>query len=507
LGQRAPHPLQRNFDPPRFGCDDSQSHLGLQIRWIICKDALEDRFGPVGLARQKALSGLGDQPARSGLGLRGGALTVFHGGTGGASVRIIPIAPCPSWVVYRNQNRSTRNAYLTCTIRLEESIDYVTFNSVDTDNRVNGYREVAETLQGQIRSGAIILGSLLPTERELVDSFGVSRTTVRRALQQLVNSGWAESIPNRGVSARMGQSVSRRQVIGYVDDAGYVVPELFFALNARLQSQGLVLTHVDSGTFGTEGALEYCVDHHLAGAVVWSKTINPDLGRIANVLRTMPVIAVDHTLRGIETDVVACDVFEGAKTAVRHLASLGYRRIGIVGMLDSLDTTQERFGGYLEGMFEAGLQPQPRDFLFTRTSGISVGDTAALERRLSDPDAPDAIFVMQDHVIVDVVYAATKVGVSIPEQLAVVTIGSDDPIGKLSQTGITTVAFDWAHMAEFIFDRICCRLADPLARAVRVVVPAELVIHGSCGAPREQWSDPTPHRITSRPPSKLGRGR
>jgi LacI family transcriptional regulator len=368
---------------------------------------------------------------------------------------------------------------------------------------VSGYREVAETLQEQIRSGAIILGSLLPTERELVDNFGVSRTTVRRALQQLVNSGWAESIPNRGVSARMGQSAARRQVIGYVDDAGAVVPDLFFSLNARLQSQGLVLTHVDSCTLGTEGALEYCVQHHLAGAVVWSKTINPDRNRIANVLRSMPIVAVDHALRGTETDVVACDVFEGAKAAVRHLASRGYRRIAIVGMLDSLDTTQERFGGYLEGMFEVGLQPHPRDFLFTRTSGIGIGDTAALEKRLSDPDAPDAVFVMQDHVMEDMVKAASNVGVSIPESLAVVTMGSDDPLAALSQTGVTTVAFDWVHMADYLFDRVCCRLADPLARAVRVVVPAELVIRGSCGAPCDQWSDPY-HQQDSSAPHILG---
>jgi len=369
---------------------------------------------------------------------------------------------------------------------------------------VNGYREVAETLQEQIRAGAIVLGSLLPTERELVDSFGVSRTTVRRALQQLVNSGWAESIPNRGVSARMGQSASRRQVIGFIDDAGAVVPDLFFSLNARLQSQGLVLTHVDSRMLGTEGALEYCVEHRLAGAVVWSKTINPDSARLANVLRAMPVIAADHALRGTETDVVACDVFEGAKTAVRHLASLGYRRIGIVGMLDSLDTTQERFGGYLEGMFEAGLQPQPRDFLFTRTSGIGVGDTVALERRLSEPDAPDAIFVMQDHVMEDMITAASNVGVSIPESLAVVTMGSDDPFAALTQIGVTTVAFDWVQMADFLFDRVCCRLADPAARAVRVVVPAELVVRGSCGAPRDQWSDPSPLQDSSALHVKVG---
>ncbi len=368
---------------------------------------------------------------------------------------------------------------------------------------MSGYREVAETLQEQIRAGAIVLGSLLPTERQLVDSFGVSRTTVRRALQQLVNSGWAESIPNRGVSARMGQSPTRRQVIAYIDDAG-VVPELFFSLNARLQSQGLILTHVDSQLIGTEGALEYCGDNHLAGAVVWSKTINPDKSRVANVLRSMPVVAVDHSLRGTETDLVACDVFEGAKSAVRHLASLGRKRIGITGMLDSLDTTQERFAGYLEGMFEVGLQPEPRNFLFTRTSGIGIGDTTALERRLLETDAPDAIFVMQDHVMEDMMTAASNVNVSIPEALAVVTMGSDDPFGVLIQTGVTTVAFDWAKMADFLFDRICCRLADPTARAVKVLVPAELMVRGSCGAPRDQWSDSPPHQVSSAPHLTVG---
>jgi LacI family transcriptional regulator len=299
----------------------------------------------------------------------------------------------------------------------------------------------------------------------------------------------------------MGQSSGTRQVVGFVDDAGTVVPDLFFALNARLQSHGLVLTHVDSRSMKTEGALEYCQSHRLAAAVVWSKTVNPDTDRISNVLRAMPVIAVDHGLRGIETDVVACDVFKGAKAAVKHLAAQGRKRIGIVGMLDSLDTTQERFGGYLEGMFEAGLQPEPRDFLFTRTSGSTSGDTSALERRLAEPDAPDAVFVMQDHIMEDLLLAASRVGVSIPDALAVVTMGSDDPFSARVQVGATTVAFDWAQMADFLFDRVCCRLSDPSARAVKVVVPAQLVVRGSCGAPRDQWTDST----SLRSPTSSGR--
>ncbi len=370
---------------------------------------------------------------------------------------------------------------------------------METHHRVSGYREVAETLQEQIRSGAIILGSLLPTERELVDNFGVSRTTVRRALQQLVNSGWAESIPNRGVSARIGQSTAKRHVIGFVDDAGVVVPELFFSLNARLQNHGFVLTHVDSRTLGTEGALEYCLGHDFAAAVVWSKTINPDRKRFGNVLKSMPIVAVDHGLRGIDTDVVACDVFAGAKAAVHHLASLGRKRIAIAGMLDSLDTTQERFAGYLEGMFEAGLQPQPRDFLFTRTSGIEIPDIKFLEARLQDDDAPDAIFVMQDHVMDDIFSAASTAGVSIPNDVALVTMGSEDSLKSSSQVGISTVAFDWAQMADFLFDRVCRRLSDPSTRTVQVAVPATLMIRGSCGAPPHLWSEASEQQGFSSP--------
>ena len=365
------------------------------------------------------------------------------------------------------------------------------------DHTVSGYREVAETLQEKIRSGAIVIGSLLPTERELVDSFRVSRTTVRRALHQLVSTGWAESIPNRGVSARLGQAPDVQQVIGFIDHAENVVPELFFALNTRCQSRGLILTHVDSRPKGTEAALEYCLEHRLAAAVVWSKTINPDLERLIHVIRSVPIVAVDHGLRGVETDVVACDVFQGAKAAVRHLAALGRKRIGIVGMLDSLDTTQERFAGYLEGMFEVGLQPQPKDFLFTRTSGITTGDTASLERRLSEPDAPDAVFVMQDHVLEDLLFATSKLGVSIPEALAVVTMGSDDPYSGRADLGPTTVAFDWEQMADTLFERVCHRLADPAARAVRIVVPARLNVRGSCGAPRSQWSESHPNASTA----------
>jgi len=359
---------------------------------------------------------------------------------------------------------------------------------VEVGAKTNGYRGVAEALQERIRTGSIPVGALLPTERELVEVFGVSRGTVRRALAHLVHSGWAESLPNRGVAARIGRGSNRRQVIGFVDHADAFEPHLFFALNLKLQGQGLVLAHVDSQPFGTESAIEYCLDQGFAGAIVWSKTINPDRERLGHVLRSIPIIAVDHPLRGLDTDLVACDVYEAAKVGVQHLVQSGAQRVALAGMLDSLETTQERFGGYLEGMFVAGQQPETRDFFFTRTSGSTEGDISGLERRLREPDRPDAIFVMQDHILDEVLRAVENIGLRVPEDLRIVTMGSDEPSTRLPSVGITTMAFDWSKMAEALVQMCIQRLANPSAPSARSLVNVDLVVRGSCGAPPTDWS-------------------
>lgn len=63
------------------------------------------------------------------------------------------------------------------------------------------YREVLERLQRRIESGEIAPGQQLPSERELMDQYGVGRPAVREALQDLARSGIVEI--NHGERARV----------------------------------------------------------------------------------------------------------------------------------------------------------------------------------------------------------------------------------------------------------------------------------------------------------------
>jgi GntR family transcriptional regulator len=54
------------------------------------------------------------------------------------------------------------------------------------------YRQIETDVRDRIRSGDLVPGAQLPTEVELMDRYGVSRSTVRQALRELVAEGLVE---------------------------------------------------------------------------------------------------------------------------------------------------------------------------------------------------------------------------------------------------------------------------------------------------------------------------
>jgi GntR family transcriptional regulator, sialic acid-inducible nan operon repressor len=64
--------------------------------------------------------------------------------------------------------------------------------SVDQIPRRKLYHEVLERLQQRIRGGELAPGDHLPSERELMEFYGVGRPAVREALQELARAGIVE---------------------------------------------------------------------------------------------------------------------------------------------------------------------------------------------------------------------------------------------------------------------------------------------------------------------------
>jgi GntR family transcriptional regulator len=73
------------------------------------------------------------------------------------------------------------------------------------------YHQLLGVLRGRIESGEIGVGDRLPSEADLVSDFGVSRTTARRALDELRRQGLVRREPGRGtflVSPRLRSNLA-----------------------------------------------------------------------------------------------------------------------------------------------------------------------------------------------------------------------------------------------------------------------------------------------------------
>lgn len=60
------------------------------------------------------------------------------------------------------------------------------------------YLKLSDALAEQIMDGTLAEGTLLPSERELCQTHGISRTTVRQALQDLNQKGYIQAIHGKG---------------------------------------------------------------------------------------------------------------------------------------------------------------------------------------------------------------------------------------------------------------------------------------------------------------------
>lgn len=71
-------------------------------------------------------------------------------------------------------------------------------DAINKQSKVPYYHQLYEILHDRIIGGAFPPGQALPTEQELVETYDISRTTVRHALDQLVNEGLVYRQPGRG---------------------------------------------------------------------------------------------------------------------------------------------------------------------------------------------------------------------------------------------------------------------------------------------------------------------
>jgi DNA-binding LacI/PurR family transcriptional regulator len=205
--------------------------------------------------------------------------------------------------------------------------------------------------------------------------------------------------------------------------------------------------------------------------------INPYMdGRHRLLPEGFPVMFVGARPRAEAASSVALDDEDAGRTATGHLLAIGRTRIAMITGPPAEDCVTDRQVGYRAALSAAGIPFVPDLILEGDWSAESGHDRfMELARR---PNPPDAVFAQNDRMAIGVLRAARKLGIRVPEDLAV--IGVDGmPLSAYFDPPLSTMRQDMFGMGQQAAQLLIRGLDDPSQPSVHLQLRAELVVRQS----------------------------
>lgn len=312
------------------------------------------------------------------------------------------------------------------------------------------YIQIQNHFKEQISSRKLQEDDKIPTEKEILEQFNVSRITVANALNELAREGWIYRIPGRGTFVKgipetyiprskivpvQSQTTNRaaRPKIGlifpFVDD--FFAIRLIRGITSVLENSGYSLIMMFSfNSKEREKEIIRDLKDNVAGLIIFpvdAEVYNEEI--ITLKMTDYPFVLIDRYLPGVETNTVYSDSALAAKLAVEHLWGLGHRNIAICS--DSPQPTvsvEERVNGYISALRDKGEMINPALFLTDFASQPSlVNPEHALYRFIKNRMAT-AYIALNGNLGVHILSIAKLEGLRVPEDLSIVTFDNPSPV-------------------------------------------------------------------------------
>jgi GntR family transcriptional regulator of arabinose operon len=315
--------------------------------------------------------------------------------------------------------------------------------------------------------------------------FGISRQTVRQAINILVQKNFLESRQGSGTYV-IYSTVPKREshmMIGvmttYVES--YIFPNTIKGIETVLRHNGysmqLSLTHnkVENERMVLRGMMDNGVDGIIAEPTK-SGLPNPNVAIYEELQRQkLPILFINAYLPNLKIPHVSMDDKIAGMLVTERLIRAGHRKIFGIFKLDDYQG-HLRYAGYLEALIKAEI-PISGD----RVLWYSTEDFAYLTRkmdsilnRLADCSA---IVCYNDELAIQVVSQLIKNGISVPDQISVISIDNSD-LAKLCEVPLTSAAHPMAELGKIAAANLLNLIEDPHFNATQDIIPA-IVERGS----------------------------
>lgn len=361
--------------------------------------------------------------------------------------------------------------------------------TIDKNKTPNLTIELANTLRRAIQQGKYSPGQMIPSERELSDESDLSRTTVRRAIQLLVDEGVLYRVPGSGTY--VGQESLNQ---GVHEMLGVIVPTLanpyYAALTDAIEQEANLRGYqvlVGQSDFTKTNEANYLL-RYADNPAVKGALVVPNVQRLSvdayqyMIANNTPFIFVSRSTDEVEADIVVPDRKRGARDMVKYLVELGHRQIAYIRGIPPY--SDSHFEGYRQALREANIQEDP-DLIISLEADQEEAGRKGIKLLLDRATTFSAIFARNDITANGAMQELKKLGLRIPDDVSVAGVDNIAFSAHLEPplTTIDTNMLELGRLAvDFLLDRVEGQYAGPPRR---VTIAQCLIKRASCGLPRE----------------------
>jgi DNA-binding LacI/PurR family transcriptional regulator len=350
------------------------------------------------------------------------------------------------------------------------------------------YAQIAGCIAEQIEASDFEPGQRIYSIREICKSFNVGDVTAKKAIQQLRQRGLIHTINGSGayVTDRSADgpaaTVPDKRTVGFIKIGMHPAPVFAYGIDLLQQELGK-LGH----------AMIYAVvqsEQQLASAMQQVKQSHPgcvllfpphradfDLPGCLAQLREINVPSLLVESRQPKSDYITTDTERATLELCNYLYELGHRRICLA----------TQFGRKVTG-FQNAMRywndPSVKHWIIGEPGKTDSDSRQLADHVLSLQPRPTAVIAADDHAAAVMVSHFLQCGVSVPEQISVVTYGDHPQSADLSPVPMTVMrhpfleiaqeAARWAHQQIAPRGRV---------RTVRREITGTLIIRDSSGPP------------------------
>jgi LacI family transcriptional regulator len=226
-------------------------------------------------------------------------------------------------------------------------------------------------------------------------------------------------------------------------------------------------------------AVRRMIERKVDGVAIMTSELDRDL--LAELYhRQLPLVFLDLGEVHSRVSRIVVDYRTGIEEAIRHLVSLGHKRIAFISGPLILKSARTRRTAFLACLRESGISAG-QQMEYEGNHRVDGGD-AAMRSMLSQPNRPTAVLASNDLMAIGAMRAISAMGLEVPRDISV--IGFDDiEFSQYIRPRLTTVRLSREDIGRNAFDALY-RTAEGLTKKGQEIhVGSTLVVRETTGPP------------------------